>query len=164
MILQFGTGNHILNSTLTFANIEKCSLSSIDNNSNIVCSKLAGFIFKNLSMVTLMNLTFIGCGFRNDSRSIAVLQISQVTNANISMCTFLNSKGRVIEADYANITTRSCIFKNSSAGVITAEYSTTMLDIGSIYILNTFLTNKSALLLINASIARFAKMLLGTLS
>ena len=129
-------------------------MSSNDNNSIIICSKLAaGFTFKNVSMITLTNLTFIGCG--NDSRSYAVLQMSQVTDANISMCKFLHSKGRVIEAAHANITMRNCSFENSSAGVIIAEFNTTMLDIGSIYTLNTFPPKISALLHINASITNF---------
>ena len=75
LILQFGPGSHILNSRLTLPNnIKKYSMSSNDNNSIIICSKLmaAGFTFKNVSMITLTNLTFIGCG--NDSRSNAVLQ------------------------------------------------------------------------------------------
>ena len=71
------------------------------------------------------------------------------------MCKFLHSRGRVIEAAHANITMRNCSFENSSVGVIIAEFNTTILDIGSIYMLNTFSTKKSALLYINASTANF---------
>lgn len=110
IVLQFGTGNHTLHSRCTFSNIEKCSMLSKDNNSLITCSKVAaGFTFKNVSIVTLTNLTFVGCG--NDSRYNAVLHISQVTDANISMCMFLLSKGRVIEAAHANIATKIVLFK-----------------------------------------------------
>ena len=124
------------------------------NNSIISCGKLAaGFTFKDVRMVTLTNLTFIGCG--KDSRLKAVLQISQVIHANITTCTFLHSKGRVIEAVHINMSTRNCSFKHSSAGVITAEYNVTMFDTGSIYINNTFSTKKSALLYIHASNANF---------
>jgi predicted outer membrane repeat protein len=128
---------------------------SKDNTSFITCSKVAaaGFTFRNVSIVTLTNLTFIGCG--NDSRYNAVLHISQVTDANISMCVFLHSKGRAIEAAHVNITTRNCSFQNSSAGVIIAEYNTTILDIGSIYTLNSYSTVRSALVFINRSVANF---------
>ena len=154
IILEFGAGNHILNARMPLLNIKKYSMFSKDNNSIIVCTKLAaGFTFKNVGMITLTNLTFIGCG--NDSRSHAVLQISQVSDANIRMCKFLHSKGRIIEAAHANITMRNCSFENSSVGVIIAEFNTTMLDIGSIYTLNAFSTKRSTLLFINGSIANF---------
>ena len=121
---------------------------SKDNNSIIACGKLAaGFTFENVSIITLTNLTFIGCG--HDSISNAVLQVSQVIHANISTCKFLHSKGRVIAAAHANITMRNCSFKNSTVGVIVAQYNTTMLDIGSVYTLNT--TSRSALLSIIGS-------------
>ena len=152
--LQFGAGNHVLNSRFTISHIKKYSMVSKDNISTIVCGELAdGFTFKNVSMITLTNLTFIGCG--SDSRSKAVLQISQVTNTNISFCTFLNSKGRVIEAIHTNIYTIKCVFKYSSAGVLTANYNTTLLDIGSTYTCNTFSIKKSVLLDITASCANF---------
>ena len=155
IVLQFGAGNHTLHSRRTFSNIEKCSMFSRDNNySLIACSKAAaGFTFKNVSIVTLTNLTFIGCG--NDSRYNPVLHIFRVSDANISTCAFLDSKGRVIEATHANIATKNCTFQNSSAGVIIAEYKTIMLDIGSIYTLNTFSTKRSALVFINRSTANF---------
>ena len=99
MILQFGAGNHTLSSRWSITNIENCSMSSKDNNSIIICSKLAaGFTFQNVSTVMLTNLTFIECG--NDSRFNAVLQISQVIHADVNMCIFLHSKGRVIECEY----------------------------------------------------------------
>ena len=50
---------------------------------------------------------------------------------------------------------RNCSFENSSVGVIIAKFNTTMLDIGSIYTLNTFSTKSSTLLFINGSIANF---------
>ena len=156
MVLLFGAGNHTLNSRKNFSNIEKCSMLSKDNNSIIACGKLVtGFTFKNVSMVTLTNITFIGCG--NESISNAVLQISQV-NINISTCTFLHSKGRIIEAAHASIITTNCIFKNSSAEVIVTKYNTTLLDVGSIYSHNTFPTKIGlgpALLYITASNAKF---------
>ena len=154
IVLQFGAGNHTLYSRRIFSNIEKCSMFSKDSNSLIVCSKVAaGFTFKNVSIVTLTNLTFIGCG--NDSRYNPVLHIFRVNDANISMCVFMDSKGRVIEATHANIATKNCTFQNSSAGVIIAEYNTTMRDIGSIYTLNTYSTEGLALVFINRSIANF---------
>ena len=154
IVLQFGPGNHTLYSRHIFSNIKKCSMFSKDGNSLIVCSKVAaGFTFKNVSIVTLTNLTFIGCG--NDSRYNAVLHISGVNDANISRCIFLHSKGRVIEAAHANIATKNCTFQNSSAGVIIAEYNTTMRDIGSIYTLNTYSTEGLALVFIYRSIANF---------
>ncbi len=153
-ILQFGPGNHTLHSRRTFSNIEKCSMLSKDNTSLITCSKVAaaGFTFKNVSIVTLTNLTFIGCG--NDSRYNAVLNIFQVTDTNISMCIFLHSKGRLIEAAHVNITTKNCTFQNSSSGVITAEYAT-ILDIGSTYTLNTYSAGRPALVFIDRSYANF---------
>ena len=154
MILQFGAGNHTLNSRCNFSNIEKCSMSSKDsNNTIIICDKLgAGFTFNNVSMVTLINIIFIGCG--NDSRFYAVLQLSQV-NINISACTFLHSKGRAIEAAHANITTQNCTFEKSTAGVIIAENDTAMYDTGSIYTHNTFSMDLSALLFFSSSTANY---------
>ena len=74
VILQFGAGNHTLNSQWNFSNNDKCSMSSKGRNSTIICDKLgAGIAFSNVSMVTLTNLTFIGCG--NNSRFYAVLQL-----------------------------------------------------------------------------------------
>ena len=149
MVLQFGDGNHILNSRLTFSNTKKYSMISKGNNSVIACGKLAaGFTFENVSLVMLTNLTFIRCG--NNSRSNAVLQISQV-NLTISTCTFLHSKGRVIEASHANITTRNCTLEYSSAGVITTRYNTIMLDVGSVYAHNNFSTTLLYLTVSNAT-------------
>ena len=154
ILLQFGAGNHTLRSRRTFSNIEKCSMFSKDSNSLIVCSEVAaGFTFKNVSIVTLTNLTFIGCG--NDSRYNAVLHISRVNDANISRCIFLYSKGRVIEAAHANIATKYCNFESCLAGVIILQHNTTMLDIGGIYTLNTFSTKRSALIFITESTANF---------
>ena len=151
--LQFGAGNHMLNYRWNFSNIEKCSIFSKDKNTSITCNKLAaGFTFANVSMVTLTNLTFIGCG--NVSRSNAVLQISQV-RINITSCTFLHSKGRVLEAIHANIVTANCIYDNNSAGVINTTYNATMVDIGSIYIRNSFATRTKALLYHTASSTKF---------
>ena len=154
IVLQFGAGNHTLYSRHIFSNIEKCSIFSKDNSSLIVCSEVAaGFTFKNVSIVTLTNLTFIRCG--NASRYNPVLHIFRVNDANISTCVFLHSKGRVIEAAYANITTKYCSFESCSAGVIILQHNTTMLDIGGIYTLNTFSPKRSALVFIIESIANF---------
>ena len=151
--LQFGVGNHELHSRLTFSNIKLCSMFSLDTNSTIACDKFAaGFTFQNVSMATLTNLTFISCG--NSSRFYAVLQISQVS-INISVCTFLHSRGRAIEAANATITTQNCTFVKSNAGVVIAEYNTTMHDMGSIYIHNTFSTDSSALLYLDSSTANY---------
>ena len=103
-------------------------------------------------MVTLTNITFIGCG--NDSRFYAVLQLSQV-NINISVCTFLHSKGRAIEAEHANVTTQNCTFERSTAGVVIAENDTAMYDTGSIYTHNTHLMDSSALLFLSSSTANY---------
>ena len=154
IILQFGAGNHTLGTRWITTNIEKCSMLSNDNNSIIVCNKLAaGFTFENMSLVTLANLTFIGCG--NDSRFNAVLHISQVIHADVNMCIFLHSKGRVIEAARANITILSCMFENSRAGVFMAAYDVTLFDRGSVYVSNNASTVRSSLLYFNASIANF---------
>ena len=154
IVLQVDVGKHIFPSRLTFANIKSFSMYSKDNNNTITCSQSAGFTFTNVRMVTLINLTFIGCG--NSFRFNAVLQISHV-DVNVTACTFLLSKGRVFEAVQANISTRNCTFKHSSAGVLSAEYNTIMLDIGSIYELNVPSTRIPALLYINSGLANFRK-------
>jgi hypothetical protein len=150
VILQFGAGNHTHNSRWNFSNIEKCSMSSKDNNSTIICNEVgAGFTFNNVSIVTMANLTFIGCG--NSSKFYAVLQLFQVS-INISVCTFLHSKGRAIEAAHTNVTTQNCTFGKSTAGVVIAENNTAMYDTGSIYSRNTL---SSALIFLSLSTANY---------
>ncbi len=147
IILQFGNGNHKFLSTFTFSNITKFSMLSKDKNNTIACSQLSGFIFNNVSTLMLINLTSIGCG-----NNKGFLQISQVYT-DISVCTFLYSKGNLILAVQANITTKNCTFTRLSAGVLIAKYNTTMLDIGSSYILNVI---SKTLLYLNSSSANFA--------
>ena len=59
-------------------------------------------------------------------------KISQ-TDINISTCTFLNSRGEVIDATQANITMGDCIFENSTVEWLITENNT---DIRSNYAQN----------------------------
>ena len=102
-------------------------------------------------MVTLTNLTFIGCG--NNSRFYAVLQLFLV-NINISVCTFLHSKGRAIEAAHTNITTQNCTFGSSTAGVVIAENNTAIYDTQSIFTYNT-LSSALSLIFVSSSTANY---------
>ncbi len=150
--LVVSADEYTLSSKLTISNITKFLMISNNTNNSITCSQLAGFQFNNVSMVTLVNLTFIRCGGR--SRLNAVLQLSHV-NISIKGCLFAFSKGRVIDAANSTVRVKSCIFKNSSAGVLSANHNTTMYDIGSFYVQNFLAINTTAIFYINSSAVSF---------
>ena len=125
---EVSAGNHIFSAQSVFHNTRNFSMFSVKSSSTIItCNQSAGFQFLNVSVVTIANLTFIGCG-----NNYALLRISQ-TNIDINTCEFHNSRGMVIGATQATITMIDCIFENSSIEWLTTENNTTIRDIGSNY-------------------------------
>ena len=153
MMLEVSAGNHSLSVKLIISNISKLSIVSNSTNNSITCSQHGGLEFSSVSVVTLINLTFIDCG--DNSQLNPVLWLSQV-NISITTCTFAYSKGRVINATKSDISVKSCIFKNSSAGVLMADTNTSLNDTGSTYVQNSF-KKTNVIVYILSSSASFAK-------
>lgn len=97
--LEFLPGNHELSSAVLVHGATHLKLYSQIENTSILCSHHAHFIFRNVSIVELTYITFCGCGKDNythlniSSRAV-ILVDSQ--NLIISKCIFSNLKGRVI--------------------------------------------------------------------
>ena len=136
LTLEFLPGDHWLTSSVTVHNVSNLTLFSQTADANIICSShFAYFKLTDITIAQLTHLTFLGCGPGDNiyvTSALAALDIFSVSNLNIKECKFHNSKRRVVDAMFCNITIYKSEFINSSKGVLfTAECH--MSDIGSFY-------------------------------
>lgn len=132
--LRFSSGVHFPPSDgLKIANKERLSINSENTDSVITCNKSHVFEFDNVAKVNITNLTFKGCGKVNP-KLIAVIKVFN-SDIHINHCTFIHSKGKIIETKFSNLTVTECIFRFSNGSVLEAEarLNTTVYIINSVY-------------------------------
>ena len=117
LTLEFLPGDHWLASPVTVHNVSNLTLFSQTTDANIICSSHFAYIeLTDITIAQLTHLTFLGCGPGDIyvTRALAALDIFSVSDLNIRECKFHNSKGRVVDAMFCNITIYKSEFINSS--------------------------------------------------
>ena len=135
-VLRFSSGIHNSPSTgLNVANKERFSSISENMDTVITCNQSNVFRFDNVAMITITNLTFKGCGKSSLNGTTAVIKIFYST-ININHCTFIHSKGRVIDTQFSEVIITENLFKFSRGTVLSANSNSTVNVTGSIYEFN----------------------------
>ncbi len=122
-VLRFSSGSHSSPSNrLNIVNKERFSSNSENIDTTITCNDSSVFQFNNVINVNITNLTFNGCG-KISPETIAVIKVSN-SNININHCTFINSKGRIIDIAFSEMTVIRSVFKFSQGIVLSANNAT----------------------------------------
>lgn len=144
--LRFSSGVHFSPSDgLEIANKRRFSTSSENMDSVIKCNESRAFAFYNVAKVNIANLTFKGCGKVNP-KLIAVIKIIN-SDIYINHCTFIHSKGIIIDARSCSLMVTESIFRFSSGSALDAGRNTTVFITNSIYERNN--SSKSSMIYIN---------------
>ena len=131
-VLRFSTGIHSSPSTrLRVANKKKFSSIAENTDTVITCLDSKVFQFDNVTMVTITNLTFIRCGKAYPNTSSVINAFN--STIYINHCTFINSKGRIINTELCKVTVTDSVFKLSYDSVLSAKLNTTVHITNSIY-------------------------------
>lgn len=110
---------------------ERFSTTSENMDSVVTCNNSHVFVFDNVAMVNITNLTFKGCG-KAYPNTTAVMKVIN-SNIYINHCTFIHSKGRIIDTKFCNMTITKSIFRFSNGSALFARHSTTVCVTDSIY-------------------------------
>jgi predicted outer membrane repeat protein len=130
--LRFSSGVHYSPSDgLNIANKERFSTNSENMDSVITCNESRVFIFENVAKVNLTNLIFKGCGKINP-KLIAVIKVIN-SNIHINHCTFIHSKGMVIDTKLCTLTVTGSIFRFSNGSALVVRHYATVFITNSIY-------------------------------
>ena len=134
--VEFLPGDHRLMSPVIINRVSNLTMYSRTKDANIICYHIAYFELISITFAHLINLTFIGCGLGESYTELHPAFKIYLSDLNINECTFLESKGRVIDAQFCSITIYKSEFSNSLNGVHYTNKSS-MSDIGSVYYNNS---------------------------
>ena len=131
-VLRFSAGIHSSPSKgLKVVNKEKFSSIAKNMDTIITCLDSKSFQFDNVTMVTITNLTFKGCGKAYPRTNSVIIAFN--STININHCTFINSKGRIINTEFCDVTVTESVFKFSYGSVLLVKLNTTVHVTDSIY-------------------------------
>lgn len=124
VILNFLPGDYNISApqSVNIQDIIALSMISASSNTRIICGHFVSFTFINISEVQIENLTFYGCGRSSILPRYPAFNIQQVDSFTVHASVFSYFKGRVIEAQWSNITISRSVF-NSSEEILKASLS-----------------------------------------
>ena len=130
-------GNHSLQLPLTIANTNTFVMHSRTKDFDVLitCNQSGTFKFVNVSLVQILNLTFLGCG----NTYKAMFEFRFVESGVIDQCSMRYSEGSIIHLYQSNVKIANTLLTNTSSknGAISLEASTISIT-HSIIINNTF--------------------------
>ena len=121
LTLTFLPGNHTLDINLTITNISQLEIHGAVLPTKIVCGSLVGFIFSNISKLSIDGLAFAACAARRDIyfhiyhtyTTYYGLRLQSVQMAEIIDCTFQDSYGSALGVVDSRVVLRDNNFINN---------------------------------------------------
>ena len=128
--LVLGSGNHTLNRLMNVTDTNSFLMLSRTQDTSITCSHQASFKFANISIVEIVNISFINnCEIVDPT----MLEFEHVDDVSISECKFIATKGKIIFAHQTKITIARTAFTNlsSNTGITWFKQSKVVIEASS---------------------------------
>ena len=131
IILTFLPGRHCLDVELLIFNTREFRLLGSEN-SSVMCTNLGKFTVRNVSNVSISNLSFYGCGekitFYNTDYNHAALMLSGITSAEINRSVFMSNRGGAIIAVESTVTISYCTFSDNEGTALSFKSSSVIVS------------------------------------
>ena len=105
--MVFLPGNHVLDKTITVANVARLTMSSSSNIATVVRNGSVGFSFTNMVDFNIYSLAFTSCNMSRtygSHASTSALLLQSTKYAKLVNCMFHDNIGTALAVDNTNIT------------------------------------------------------------